>query len=91
MLFQVPSATSGEEPQLAVICALGSEDRSITVWSTLQSKVLAAFKDLFEREILDITWYGIKLRNSSNYLQVMLWLYFTCLQFRWRCNQLNLQ
>lgn len=45
-------------------CAMGSRDRSVSVWLTSLKRPLVVIKDLFDDSVLDISW-------SSNGLHVM--------------------
>ncbi|KAG0309893.1 HIR complex subunit [Dissophora globulifera] len=38
------------------ICAVGSQDRGITVWRTHEPKAFVAIKELFEHSFLDLSW-----------------------------------
>jgi protein HIRA/HIR1 len=38
------------------LCALGSRDRSISIWLTNYSRALCAFHDLFDNPIMDLSW-----------------------------------
>ena len=39
-----------------VCCAIGSRDRSISIWSTALKRPLAVIHDLFESSVMDISW-----------------------------------
>lgn len=45
-------------------CAIGSRDRSISVWLTSLKRPLVVIKDLFDDSVLDISW-------SSNGLHLL--------------------
>ncbi|XP_014250807.1 protein HIRA [Cimex lectularius] len=51
------------KPVQACVCALGSRDCSISVWSTLMGRPLVVIKDLFNSPVLDICW-----SKSGSYL-----------------------
>ncbi|UXI15073.1 NADH dehydrogenase complex I [Sarcoptes scabiei] len=38
------------------ICALGSRDRSISIWSTGRSRPLAVIDDVFNNSVVDLSW-----------------------------------
>lgn len=38
------------------LCAVGSRDRSISIWITQYQRPLSVFHDLFENPIMDISW-----------------------------------
>jgi hypothetical protein len=40
-------------------CAIGGSDRALTLWSARGARPLLVVNDLFERQILDITWGGL--------------------------------
>ncbi|RKP13443.1 WD40-repeat-containing domain protein [Piptocephalis cylindrospora] len=43
-------------PEQGTICAVGSQDKSITIWSTHRTKAIAAITDVFEHSVLDLAW-----------------------------------
>lgn len=53
-----------KKPLQACCCAIGSRDRSISVWVTALKRPLFAMENLFMRPVLDLSW------NSSG-LQLM--------------------
>ncbi len=38
------------------LCALGSRDRSISIWLTSYSRPLCVIRDLFDNPIMDLSW-----------------------------------
>jgi protein HIRA/HIR1 len=44
--------------KLEMCCAIGGSDRALTLWSTHGKRPLLVVNDLFEKQILDITWGG---------------------------------
>ncbi|RZF35957.1 hypothetical protein LSTR_LSTR005370 [Laodelphax striatellus] len=55
---------SMNKPLQACCCAIGSRDRSISVWVTALKRPLFAMENLFSRPVLDLSW-------SSSGLQLM--------------------
>ena len=39
------------------VVALGADDRSISVWQTKCARPLIVAKEVFERQIMDLSWY----------------------------------
>ncbi|KAL5017440.1 hypothetical protein ScPMuIL_007029 [Solemya velum] len=56
-----------EKPQQYTCCAIGSRDRSISIWLTALKRPLVVTHDLFTNSILDITWgtTGMELMTCS--------------------------
>lgn len=50
------SLGSSSKAQQYCCCAIGSRDRSISVWLTSLKRPLVVIKDLFDDSVLDITW-----------------------------------
>lgn len=44
------------EKSLATICALGSQDRSISIWVTKFSRPVCVATDIFDNNVYDICW-----------------------------------
>jgi protein HIRA/HIR1 len=44
------------EKSLATICALGSQDRSISIWVTKFSRPVCVANDVFDNNVYDISW-----------------------------------
>ena len=49
-------AKGSSKAQQYCCCAIGSRDRSISVWLTSLKRPLVVVKELFEDSVLDITW-----------------------------------
>ena len=47
--------TNASESPFA-ICAVGAQDRTLTVWQTNRPRVLFALQDITNNHILDISW-----------------------------------
>ncbi|KAF5276450.1 hypothetical protein FQA39_LY06519 [Lamprigera yunnana] len=47
---------SGPKTQQYCCCAIGSRDRSLSVWLTSLKRPLVVIKDLFDDSVLDISW-----------------------------------
>lgn len=39
------------------VVALGADDRSVSVWQTKSARPLIVAKEVFERQIMDLSWY----------------------------------
>ena len=39
-----------------MLCAVGSQDATLSIWMTAQSRPVAIIRNLFEAEISDLTW-----------------------------------
>ena len=52
----VASVLADESSTATPCCAIGSRDRSISVWLTSLKRPLVVIHDLFEDSILDLTW-----------------------------------
>ncbi|CAH0546433.1 unnamed protein product [Brassicogethes aeneus] len=50
------SSSSSPKNHQYCCCAIGSRDRSISVWLTSLKRPLVVIKDLFDDSVLDITW-----------------------------------
>jgi protein HIRA/HIR1 len=44
------------KPQQYCCCAIGSRDRSLSVWLTALKRPLVIIKELFNDSVLDLTW-----------------------------------
>ncbi|PVD31725.1 hypothetical protein C0Q70_07143 [Pomacea canaliculata] len=55
---------TSEKQQQYSCCAIGSKDRSLSIWLTALKRPLVVLHDLFEKSILDISW-------SSSGLELM--------------------
>lgn len=44
----------------STICALGGQDRSVSIWVTRFSEPLCVAADIFDNSIYDISWYILK-------------------------------
>lgn len=38
------------------VVALGADDRSVSVWATKSARPLVVAKEVFERQIMDLSW-----------------------------------
>lgn len=38
------------------VAALGADDRSVSVWQTKSARPLVVAKEVFERQIMDLSW-----------------------------------
>ncbi|XP_059138607.1 protein HIRA-like isoform X2 [Physella acuta] len=58
----------GEKSQQYSCCAIGSKDRSLSIWLTALKRPLVVMHDLFENSILDLTWSqnGLELMSCSS-------------------------
>lgn len=66
-IFASRSKGNDQQPQYTC-CAIGSKDRSLSVWLTALKRPLVVTKDLFDKSILDITWSknGMELLACSH-------------------------
>lgn len=55
-IFSKKSKKSSEKVQQYTCCAIGSRDKSLSVWLTSLKRPLVVLHDLFTNSILDITW-----------------------------------
>ncbi|CAO1624325.1 unnamed protein product [Sympodiomycopsis kandeliae] len=64
-LFRVQGDDPGSAP--ASIVALGSRDQSISIWITGMTRPIAVLKDVFDRQVTDLSWSqdGLTLYASS--------------------------
>jgi hypothetical protein len=60
-----PLATSN----ICSVVALGADDRSISVWQTKSARPLIVAKEVFERQIMDLSWYVRRI--------ILRWLFLT--------------
>lgn len=49
----LPISTSN----ICSVVALGADDRSVSVWQTKSARPLIVAKEVFERQIMDLSWY----------------------------------
>lgn len=64
-LFKSPDGDPNAAP--ATVLALGSRDQSISIWITGRARPLLVLKDVFERQVTDLSWSqdGLTLYASS--------------------------
>lgn len=55
------SKTGNKEPQPYNVIAIGSQDRTITVWTTASPRPLFVAKHFFTQSVVDLSWYAIDL------------------------------
>ncbi|OZJ03631.1 hypothetical protein BZG36_03720 [Bifiguratus adelaidae] len=53
---QTPIASDAEHGELGLLVALGSQDRSISIWNNQFARPLCVATDLFDNNIYDISW-----------------------------------
>jgi protein HIRA/HIR1 len=58
------SKTGGKEPQPYNVIAIGSQDRTITVWTTASPRPLFVAKHFFTQSVVDLSWYDCHSRNK---------------------------
>jgi len=51
------SKTGSKEPQPYNVIAIGSQDRTITVWTTASPRPLFVAKHFFTQSVVDLSWY----------------------------------
>lgn len=49
-------SVNNSKPKVYCCCAIGSRDRSISVWLTSLKRPLVVIKELFDDSVLDISW-----------------------------------
>ncbi|KAK3084278.1 hypothetical protein FSP39_010934 [Pinctada imbricata] len=66
-IFSKKIKKGAEQSQQYTCCAIGSRDRSLSVWLTALKRPLVVTHDLFDNSILDITWSksGLELMACS--------------------------
>ena len=47
------------------VVALGADDRSISVWQTKSARPVIVAKEVFERQILDLSWYVFRVEPDA--------------------------
>ncbi|XP_076271672.1 histone cell cycle regulator-like protein isoform X2 [Rhynchophorus ferrugineus] len=67
-IFKKPCPDNPKKPTQYCCCAIGSRDRSISVWLTSLKRPLVVIKDLFDDSVLDISW-----SSSGNFLLACSW------------------
>ncbi|KAI8349397.1 WD40-repeat-containing domain protein [Blakeslea trispora] len=55
-LFYFKQDNASPEKSLATVCALGSQDRSISIWVTKFNRPICVATDIFDNNVYDITW-----------------------------------
>ncbi|RCI01866.1 HIR complex subunit, partial [Rhizopus stolonifer] len=55
-LFYFKDKEDTEEKSLATVCALGSQDRSISIWVTKFNRPVCVATDIFDNNVYDIAW-----------------------------------
>ncbi|ORX75807.1 WD40 repeat-like protein [Anaeromyces robustus] len=68
VIFQKTIVNGGNEENVSVsICAVGSQDRGISIWRTETNRAIIVANDIFDHSILDMTWSndGLSLIASS--------------------------
>jgi protein HIRA/HIR1 len=65
-LFKVGVHEDGT-PQMQTVCAIGSQDNSVSVWTTANPRAIVAARDLFQQGVSDMSWSpdGLVLYASS--------------------------
>eukprot|EP01137_Pigoraptor_chileana_P017274 Opistho-2@75114 len=66
VLFESPLKATGTSGGVGM-CAIGSQDGTLSVWTTASGRAVAVVKDLFTRAVLDLSWdrKGDRLLASS--------------------------
>jgi WD40 repeat protein len=57
----------GSQKTVSAVCALGSQDNSVSIWYTAMAKSLAVTQNIFNYAVLDMDWSrdGLNLYMSS--------------------------
>lgn len=58
------SKTGGKEPQPYNVIAIGSQDRTITVWTTASPRPLFVAKHFFTQSVVDLSWYDCHYKKQ---------------------------
>jgi hypothetical protein len=64
------SKTGGKEPQPYNVIAIGSQDRTITVWTTASPRPLFVAKHFFTQSVVDLSWYDCNFWKIFNYWDI---------------------
>ncbi|CAO3610025.1 unnamed protein product [Mucor hiemalis] len=56
MFYMQGDSPDDEEKSLVTICALGSQDRSVSIWVTKFSRPVCVAADVFDNNVYDIAW-----------------------------------
>ncbi|KAI8075593.1 WD40-repeat-containing domain protein [Thamnidium elegans] len=56
MFYMKDNSPDESEKSLATICALGSQDRSVSIWATKFSRPVCVAADIFDNNVYDIAW-----------------------------------
>lgn len=69
-----PAEKSSEH--LSTVCALGGQDRSISIWTTKFERPLAVATDIFEGNVYDLSWY-VCYWNHQWEQGILIWMFRT--------------
>ena len=70
------SKTGGKESQPYNVIAIGSQDRTITVWTTASPRPLFVAKHFFTQSVVDLSWYVCTSQKVWNYYVRFAFLFF---------------
>jgi len=65
------SKTLTKEQEPYNVIAIGSQDRTITVWTTASARPIFVAKHFFSQSVVDLSWYEMRLFLYNHY-------YFVC-------------
>ena len=69
-IFLRNSSTPALTSNICSVVALGADDRSVSVWQTKSARPLIVAKEVFERHIMDLSWYVASLQPHQNMLHL---------------------
>ncbi len=55
-ILKTPKANETDDIKTYCLCAVGSRDRSLSIWLTSFCRPISVVHDLFENPVMDITW-----------------------------------
>lgn len=76
------------------VVALGADDCSVSVWQTKSARPLIVAKEVFERQIMDLSWYTPFIYEENTFLivdQVLGWSHTLCSFVGWYTSCLRLR
>ena len=57
VIFEIPAShTDKNKKTISAVCAVGSQDNSISIWWTSKARSVAVAKQVFGYSVLDLSW-----------------------------------